>query len=288
MSTPKNHHFVSKIHINGFFNQIEKKIFIYDKKLNNFYNKVTTKSLFSEEYINSRYINGDIDHISLEKELNDFFENDFSKNILIIEEFTVHNNCSEEVMKALLYFAKYGIICEMRTPRHKKGIDDAFFGKLEEILQNAAPDLKSEIEEILEYKKHVKYSNVTSYLKIANQMLELMGEIRFEILIADKENYFFIPDFGAATMRDKINEYFNPDIKEVAYVGLPLTSKIFINFLSVKLYKEKSIPDSVVNHCDAKVVEYYNLANFKYCEDKIACENEVYLKDFVKRNKTYL
>lgn len=287
MSIPKNHHFVSKIHIKNFFNNIEKKIFIYDKLKDNFYSKITTKSLFSEEFSNSRYIDGKIDHVSLEKELNDFFENDFAKNTIIIEEFMLHRKCSDEVMAAISYFAKYGVICEMRTPRHKKEMDDAIFDTFKEIAQNAVPKLKAGIEEMLEYKKHVKYSNITGYLEIADKVLKLMGDIRFEILLADQENFFFIPDFGAATHRDKINEYFNPDIEEIAYIGLPLTSKIYINFFSVKLYKDKPIPPSIVIDCDPRAVEFYNLANFKYCENKIACKNEYYLNLFVKRNTTF-
>lgn len=286
MSIPKNHHFVSKIHIKNFFNNIEEKIFIYDKLKDNFYCKTTTKSLFSEEFSNSRYIDGKIDHITLEKELNDFFENDFAKNTIIIEEFMLHRKCTDEVIEALSYFAKYGVVCEMRTPRHKKEIDDAIFGTFEELAKEAVPKLKAEIDEMLEFKKHVKYSNITGYLEIADEVLRLMGEIRFEVLLADQENFFFIPDFGAATHRDKINEYFNPDIKEIAYIGLPLSSKIYINFFSLKLYKDKQkLPSTVIN-CDPRAVEFYNLANFNYCENKIACENEYYLNQFVKRKTT--
>jgi len=287
MSIPKNHHFVSKTHIENFFNVIENKIFVFDKLKDNFYSKTTTKTLFSEKFSNSRYIDGNVDHISLEKELNDFFEKDFAKNTTIIEEFMLHRECSDEVMEALSYFAKYGVICEMRTPRHKKEMDDTIYNGLMELSQNAVPKLKAEIEELFEYRKHVKYSNITGYLEIADEVLKLMGEIRFEILFADKENFFFIPDFGAATQRDRINEYFNPDLKEIAYIGLPLTSKIYINFFSLKLYKENPIPLSTVINCEPRAVEYFNLANFKYCQDKIACENESYLNDFIKRNTTF-
>lgn len=286
MSVPKNHHVISKVHIKNFFNKNEGKIFVYDKLQQNLFFKSTLKSLFSEEHSNSRFSDGMVDHESLEKELNEFFEKDFAKNISVLQDFITHTTKTDEIISALLYFVKYGIIAEMRTPRHKKEVDKAVFGALKGISDLFAPELKADFEKSIEFENHVKYSNITSYLEIAEGVLEKMGDIRYEILVADDFNYFFIPDFGAATQREKINEYFNPDIKEIAYVGLALTSKIYINFFSTKLYKNMPIPSSQIFHCDFKAVEYYNRLNLRYCESKVACQNEKYLKDFVERNST--
>jgi hypothetical protein len=287
MSVPINHHIVSKVHTKNFFNEAEGKIYVCDKLSKNLFSKSTVKSLFSEDYSNSRYIDGVIDHISLEEELNMFFEKDFNRNIKIIETFDVDNNETEEVLSALLFFAKYGIIAEIRTPKHKKEADDAIFGTFKELSKIAAPRLKNDLETLLEYQNHVKHSNVLSYLEIADRILEKMGDLRFEILIANQYDYFFIPDFGAAVQRDKINEYFNPDIKEIAYVGLPLTSKIYVNFYSTKLYKTQSIPSSTIQHCNFQTVEFYNLLNIKHCVSKVACENESYLQGFIERNSIF-
>jgi hypothetical protein len=286
MSVPKNHHIISKVHSKNFFNKSEGKIYVYDKSEKNIFFKTTLKSLFSEEYSNSRFLDGEIDHETLEKELNDFFEKDFAKNVSIVQNFISNKNQNEENINALLYFVKYGIIAEMRTPKHKKEVDEAIFGSLKGLSEMFAPELKADFEKSIEFQNHVKYSNLTSYLEIADEVLEKMGDLRYEILVADEFNYFFIPDFGAATQRDKINEYFNPDIKEIAYVGLALTSKIFINFFSTKLYKNKPLPSSTIIHCDFNAVEYYNRLNLRYCQCKVASENEEYLKDFVERNST--
>lgn len=286
MSVPKNHHIISKVHIKNFFNKSEGKIYIYDKFEKYIFFKTTLKSLFSEQYSNSRFSDGEIDHETLEKELNDFFEKDFAKNVSIVQQFISNNNQNEEIINALLYFVKYGIIAEMRTPKHKKEMDEAIFGSLKGLSEMFAPELKADFEKSIEFQNHVKYSNLISYLEIADEVLEKMGDLRYEILVADKFNYFFIPDFGAATQRDKINEYFNPEIKEIAYVGLALTSKIFINFFSTKLYKNKPLPSSTIIHCDFNTVEYYNRLNLRYCQCKVASENQEYLKDFVRRNST--
>jgi hypothetical protein len=286
MSVPKNHHIISKVHTKNFFNKNEGKIYVYDKFKKNIYFKTTLKSLFSEQYSNSRFYNGKIDNETLEKELNDFFEKDFAKNVSIVQHFISNKNQNEENIKALLYFVKYGIIAEMRTSKHKKEVDEAIFGPLKGLSEMFAPELKADFEKSLEFQNHVKYSNLTSYLKIADEVLEKMGDLRYEILVANEFNYFFIPDFGAATQRDKINVYFNPDIKEIAYVGLALTSKIFINFFSTKLYKNKPLPSSTIIHCDFNAVEYYNRLNLRYCQCLVASENEEYLKEFVKRNPT--
>ena len=283
MSVPQNHHIISKVHIKNFFNKSEGKIYVYDKCEKNIFFKITLKSLFSEKYSNSRFSDGEMDHETLEKELNDFFEKDFAKNVSIVQHFISNNNQNEELINALLYFVKYGIIAEMRTPKYKKEVDKAFFGTLKGLSEMFAPELKADFEKSIEFQNYVKYSNLTSYLEIADEVFEKMGDLRYEILVADEFNYFFIPDFGAATQRDKINEYFNPDIKEIAYVGLALTSKIFINFFSTKLYKNKTLPSSTIIHCDFNAVEYYNRLNLRYCQCKVASENEEYLKDFVER-----
>jgi aspartate/glutamate racemase len=86
-------------------------------------------------------------------------------------------------------------------------------------------------------------------------------------------------------MRDKINEYFNPDIKEIAYVGIPISSKMYIHFFSEKLFKENK-PISDVIYEDSFVINKINKASYDVCQNKIACENEDYLKKFINKIKT--
>lgn len=286
MSTPKNHHFVSQVHIKNFFNTEENKIFVYDKIKRNHYYKTTTKTLFSEIGSNSRYLDGEVDHESLEKDLNDYFEKDFAINTQLVKNFVQNKELNQEVENALIYFAKYGIIGDMRTPRFKKSMDDTFFKAFKMISENATPELKTQIDQMFEYKDNVNYSNILDYSEGVEQIIELMGNLIFEVVIPINDNDFFlIPDFAAATARAKINEYFNPDIEEIAYIGIALTSKIYIHFHSEKLFKGKEIPPSVIRHCLPEEVEITNKSNFAYCQDKVACENESYLKRFIQSNK---
>ena len=249
MSTPKNHHFVSQVHIKNFFNQHEKKIFVYDKRLKNHFFKTTTKSLFSEADLNTKYADGEKDYTSLERDLNDNFEKDFQKNYLVINEFVTHRELTLEVEIALKYFAKYGVISEFRTPRFKQEMDDTIFKAFSEIATNATTELKNEIDEMFAFKKEVKYSNSLTFSQSADKILESMGELVFKIQIPrNGEDYYIIPDISAATARAKINRYFNPDIEEIAYIGIPLSGKIYIHFHSIKLFKEV-VPPSLVFYC---------------------------------------
>lgn len=286
MSEPTNHHFVSQVHLKNFFNSKEQKIYVYDKIRDNHYSKTTTKSLFSEQKLNSRYKDGIVDHVTIEKDLNDFFEKDFSNNTEIIKQFIIDEEFTNEVNSALFYFAKYGIIGDMRTPRFKKQIDDSIEEAFKPLLENAAPSLKEQMKEMFDYKNEVKYSNSIEYSEIADKAIDLMGELIFQILIPENENeYFIIPDFSAGTSRAKINKYFNPDVEEIAYISLPLSSKIYIHFYSAKLFDISDRPISKIMTCTSRGMEIYNGTNLDYCQDKIACENEDYLKSFITKNK---
>lgn len=131
----------------------------------------------------------------------------------------------------------------------------------------------------------MNYSNTTSYAKIAEQIVLAMGKLVFQIFIPENEtDFFIIPDFSAGTARERINEYFNPDVKEIAYISLPLDSKIYIRFYSEKFFKNSQVPDSVIMYCPSSFVSELNKINLDYCQDKIACEDEKYLKSFINNN----
>jgi hypothetical protein len=285
MNSPINHHFVSQVHLKNFFNNEHQKIYVYDKLKDRHYIKKTTKSLFSEPKLNSKFKKGEVDHYSIEKELNDYFEKDFSKNTQIIRQFVNNKEFTEDVNSALNYFAKYGIIGDMRTPRFKKETDDAIEEVFTQFLSRCTPELKTQIEDMFEYKKEVKYSNTGSFAEIAEKIFQKMGQLVFEILIPEDEtDFFIIPDFSAGTARERINEYYNPDVKEIAFISLPLESKIYIRLYSEKLYKNSQVPNSVITYCKSSTVQEINKINLDYCQDKVACENEEYLKSFIRDN----
>lgn len=281
MSIPRNHHFVSQVHIKNFFNSREGKIFIYDKLTINHYYKTTTKSVFSEKDLNSTFNNDTLDHISLENDLNEHFEKEFPKHIEVIQNFIIDLNYSKEVNESLTYFAKYGIIGEIRNPRHKRNLEETIFKSFSQMYELFDAKLKTEFDEAFAYKNKIKYINSTQYSEFANEVIKLMGDLVFVIETPKNLNdYFLLPDFCAANRREKINDYFNPDIEEIAYIGLPLSSKIYIHFYSTKI--KDGIKNSGIYELDSSVVQKLNKMNYDYCESKIACEDEVYLKKFIE------
>ena len=112
-----------------------------------------------------------------------------------------------------------------------------------------------------------------------------MGDLIFMIEIPKSDtDYFLIPDIAGATSREKINKYFNPDVREIAYIGLPLSSKIFIHFYSDKLFLNKKKVSSIIAYVDSEDVNILNKKNYDYSQSKIACENKKFLEDFIRRN----
>lgn len=281
MSVPRNHHFVSQVHIKNFFNKNLNEIFVYDKVLDNHFSKKTSKSLFSEKDLNTKIKDGQKDFASLEKDLNTYFEKDFKTNSDIIKDFILDLNYSEKVNNALYYFAKYGAIGEVRNPRHKQFVEDALTEVFDKLLANRTPELENEFQSAFAYKKEMNYINSVQYSKVANKIVELMGDLIFKIEIPKDENDFFLlPDFCASNVREKINEYFNPDVKEIAYIGLPLSSKIYIHFYSSKIKNIKN--KSEIFLVESPIVTALNKANFDFSESKVACESKDYLTEFVK------
>lgn len=281
MNKPRNHHFVSQVHIKNFFNNTQGKIFIYDKILDNFYFKTTTKSLFSEKDLNTRLDNGLKDFESLENDLNYYFEKDFPVHYLTIKNFIEELNYSKEVKNALLFFAKYGAIGGIRNPREKQSNEMFIYEVFSKLAKNATPQLKRAFDEAFSYKNEIKHINSTQYSIYANEVIDLMGDLIFRIEIPrEKDDYFILPDSYAGTIREKINEYFNPDVEEIAYISFPLSSKIYIHFYSSKI-KNITIK-SAVGKIDSDIVFERNKVNLNYCISKVACESEYYLKKIIK------
>lgn len=141
--------------------------------------------------------------------------------------------------------------------------------------------MKNEIDDAYTHLDKSKYINSTQYSEFANKTIDLMGDLIFRIETPlKKDDYFLLPDFCAANVREKINKYFNPDVNEIAYIGLPLSSKIYIHFYSSKI-KNISTKSDIISIDSDKVFEL-NKVNMDYCESKVACESEDYLTEFIK------
>ncbi|NCT74067.1 MAG: DUF4238 domain-containing protein [Chitinophagaceae bacterium] len=285
MSIPINHHYVSQCHIHSFFNRQDKKVYCYDKVLDRYYFKPTTKSLFSEDYSNTRMTNNIPDHQALEEQLNLFFEQDFQKhslNVVELAENPAKNNDSK--LESLYYLAGYGLIADVRFPTVKKSMDDGV-NKL--MLQTAykirllgdeaqAQAIKKSIEE----SKKTKYSNLVDYTEIAARRLIKMGELDFNIYRINTDETFLLPDIGCILMRDRINNYFNPYIQEVAIVGIPLTPKIFVFACSKKIGNTSS-GVTTINDPDSGIVKSFNRQLFDFAAKTVVTSDKRQLEKIV-------
>ncbi|REC50228.1 DUF4238 domain-containing protein [Chryseobacterium pennipullorum] len=283
MSIPKNHHYISQAHIKNFFNKEKKEIYLFDKDQNRHFKKNTTKSIFSEKNLNTkRTINDEYDYSTIEEELNQNFEKDFPGCVEIVKKLVETDKLDDDAHEALLYLAGYGLIAELRTPARKRETDNALKNGMKIIMEMGTEELKSAYKRHFDFNDEVKYSNNLDYIKFAHDVINAMGDLILSVDIPENENdYFILPDFGAATMRGRINNYFNPDALDRVYIGLPLTSKLYLHFSSSKL---KSLPRPPgIHRVTTNHVYYLNKENYDYSRQIIACENEHYLQDFVRK-----
>jgi hypothetical protein len=279
MSIPLNHHYVSQCQIKQFFNEEHGKIYLYNKVKRNFYSRPSSKGIFSEKYSNSIFKDGKIDHTTLEDDLK-IFEDEYSGAVELISNTGKTRNISKDCYHSLLKITLFGIIGHLRTPQIKKGLDDAVNNPFHGLYEECTEELRQKLESLTEYKEYVSYSNVVKYSTTALRIAERMGGLAFTIWHIQSDDFFLLPDTSAFTVRRKINNYFNPNIYEIAEVGFPLTNKIFIHALSQKLGQEKSYI-GFIDEKSRQLVTDINYNLFHYAENDVATRDEAYLKQVI-------
>jgi hypothetical protein len=244
--------------------------------------KLTTKTLFSEDDSNTK-TNDDLstDREFLENDLKVNFEDHFPRHLNVVKDLIKDSsNPPEKFRDSLIALTKFGIIGEIRNPVNKKGSDANIAGVLfGQILPNAAPELKSQLLGLKDRLSKTKYSNSILYSDFAEDIFKRMGDVCCLIHAIDCNKYFILPDVSSIRARAKINEYFNPDIREIAMVGIPLTSKIYLHSQSIKLEKVK---DSVasINESFPGEIERINFGLYENSYKQVACEDYDYLVKF--------
>jgi hypothetical protein len=282
MSIPLNHHYVSQCQIKNFFNKEENAIYLYDKQRDNFYSKTTTKSIFSERGLNSRLAENDtIDHETIEQDIKTSFEDSFRKHTEIITKGIVSKTVGLNFKNSLDEVAKLAIIGDFRTPEYKQKTDQLFGKAFKEIANHATPQLKKALEKFFIDREKTKYSNAMNYSEMANEIFKNMGSVNHKIVWIQSNDCFVLPDCTSVVKRERINKHFNPDAKEIAVVGIPLTSKVFVLTTSNKLKPDSDglMPIETNNHDYVFQINGTLTANSKKA---IACENKNYLDTFVR------
>jgi hypothetical protein len=282
MSTPINHHFVSRCQSNNFFNRTLGKIYILDKNSLEIKEKKTTKTLFSEDDSNTVTTDyNDLDRVSLEKDLKENFEDRYPTNLKVIKTLISEpQHPPANYRDALISLTRMGVVGEIRNPYHKKISDDSIRDVLfRQILPHAAPELAAELTGLKDRLAQTKYSNTILYSDFATDVLKRMGDLCFLIYSIDCPKYFLLPDVSSIRQRAKINTYFNPDVFEIAMIGIPLSSKIFLHAQSAKL---QFVKDSVAILQDEFIgeIERINFGLYTGAYRQVACENKEYLEKF--------
>ena len=298
MSKPRNHHYVSRVLSNKFMSPAG-RIHKYNKhhKYNKYRTKSTTKSLFSKTDLNViKDKDGNLDHESVEAELNNNFETNFDKHYRIITEAVeadreigkVIDN-SELVLESIRYLIGMALIGEARHPERIENINNAVFGLLFEIAQEATDELKEEIYSSYRDVAEITNKNPTNFTKLRDSLEESMGEIIYSIQIAPEDEYFLLPDCTAAQRRFALP----PDIidgqkfyhlaEPIGMVLMPINSKILLIATSARL-----IPDELKTNGHGiypirkSLVHDFNKILFNEAYAEVACEDKKYLSDFVK------
>ncbi len=263
-----------------FFNQ-DCKIYLYDKLKKNFYTANSAKSIFSEKFSNSIYNRGQVDHKILEEDLK-IFEDTFPTAVELIANTKNTKIISTECYRALTQITLFGIASTLRHPVAKQELDEIYDILFDRLNGQMTDKLKKELEQAVEFKNHVKYANLLKYSDTAIQIYEKMGELDFAIWHIESDDCFLLSDNTAFTIRRKINDYFNPDIKEIAEVGISLTDKLFVHAVSKKIGQTKSYLAFVEKNNDQTVLDInYNL--FQCSRKTIGTSNNDYL-NYVVRN----
>lgn len=287
MSIPRNHHYVSQCHIRLFFNEQDRKIYCYDKERNNYFSKTTSKTLFSEQDSNSRVEEDTIDHETLEKDLKTFFEDDFERHARNVIELAEHPSSKDyTIEESLYYLACHALIADIRVPENKRQADDAVDRLTLETAQKVrwmGDEMQAKaMEAAVAESKRTKYSNLITYSETAGRRLERMGDLDFNIIRITSNDVFLLPDVGCIQMRDKINHYINPYIREIAIVGIPLTSKIFLFACSKKLADTQS-GIRTIDQDNSEIVQGINAQLYESAVKVVAGSDESKLKSTLAR-----
>lgn len=288
MSIPRNHHFVSQVLIKKFLGA-NNNLNIYSKSENKVIIKPFERQDFAVRDLNSIISNnGEIDHKSVEDNLNLYFETEFNKYYdLLIKSIDLNDH--ENFVISIKYLIRMGIIGDMRTPEHQLEMQNVMFQSFGGLYEMFSDELKQEYHEFLESVSSVKNKTPLVYNELCDKILKIMGEVNYHVFKVADNNYFFLPDNTSVIHRSKLE----PDIetkdgKILETPGLPISAILYpINSEIIILVESKKISSQKQNgiyQLSEKVTIDYNKLFIENSRDKVVCSNERYLKDFINKH----
>jgi len=285
MSIPRNHHYVSQVLIKKFLNN-NKRISIYSKTDNNVETRALKRQDFAERDLNSIISEKNtIDHKSIEDNLNENFERDFNKHYNSLFQ-SIENENFKLFTESIKFLIKLGIIGDMRTREHQLEAQQAILGGIGGLYDMFSDELKAEYDSFTSKNSSVKNKLPLDYGKLANDVLDTIGDACYCVFKASENHHFLLPDNTSITHRSKID----PDIKTedgktLISLAMPITMVIYpINNKTIIAVKSKKMGGenlSGIFQLSEKTTIDYNLLFIKNSRDKVICGDENYLKNFI-------
>lgn len=264
MTTPRKHHYVPQVHIKKF--ERAEGFFVYHKDGGKVVPKKTTNDIFVIKDLNSSLNeDGDIDHTSVEKALEEKWDSLFNSHFDTITSWlieSVENNSYSDIPinDSLKYFFEYAL---MGYQRAQKG--DAEFNRsvLEPILdfEELIPDLDNldmEDSNLTKEQHDVGVESIKNFIHlITGHVREWQDKLKFpapiatglEMLVPDElvcdfilsdEGPFHLPDTTAVILKSEEEfEYQNRKLNKIVSVGLPLCSMLYLQIKNVEFFPDE-------------------------------------------------
>jgi hypothetical protein len=275
MSESINHHFVSQCFMKNFKDD-NQSLFIYDKVTDNVFKKIGTKKIFSERHLNTRIVEGKFNY-QIEEDLGAEYEQKYTFHYNQIIN-SVNGENIKNIGESIKYVCQLGAIGELRNKEFRREQEKDVGGALEMILKDASPELKKEFEDEKMAKFKLPYKIPLEYKTLADQIFYSMGKMKCHVFTIPNKLFFLLSDCTAVTYRGRINNYFNPLAMEIAEIGMPINSNIFIHIYSQNL---NYTPIFNFKEMNEQAVYFINNEIYKFSKKWVACEDEEYLQTFV-------
>jgi len=293
MSTPKNHHYVSRVLSNNFLSE-QNRIYRYSKINKRISELNSTKGLFSKQMLNS-IVNdqGNVDHTSIEREISRHFEQDFPRYYKVVMEMLDMNHeigvpipNSQEVIEAAIKMIEMGIIGRVRHPLDMFQSENSIFGAIMGLTNGMEENLRDAMLSHFVKKGTVPHGIHLNYPQLSKGMVELMGEATYSIMLAADGQYFFLPDCTSATKRFKMKDdiidgqvFINPGMA-VGLVIMPINSKVLLVASKADFFPERGHGTYILSE---DLTIDYNKILFDNSIFEIACESRGYLENLIQK-----
>jgi hypothetical protein len=293
MSTPKNHHYVSRVLSNNFLSE-DNRIYRYSKVNKRISALNSTKGLFSKQQLNSVVDeHGNVDHRTVEQEISLHFEKDFPKHYKVVMDMLAMNHeigtpipNSEEVINASMSMIEMGMIGRIRHPLDMFRSENSIFGAIMGLANGLDDKLRESMLSHYVNKGTIPHGLHLDYPELSKGMVELMGEATYSIMLAAKDHYFFLPDCTSATKRFKMKDdiidgkvFINPAMV-VGLVIMPINSKVLLAATKTELVPGRGHGTYILSE---DLTIDYNRIFFENSIFELACENREYLQKHIQK-----